>query len=76
MKFSSKTTTSTSTSTIANLSSKVAALALFLASLLGVVYGNTYVSLLQKVEDLLKLLPCSYLLSAYKHPHKPFICSV
>ena len=52
MKSSSTTATGTSTINIANVTSKVAAFAFFLTPLLGVVYGYSYVSLLQKVEYL------------------------
>ena len=48
MKSSLTTATCTSTIAIVNVTSKVAAFAFFLASVLGVVYGNTYVSLSQK----------------------------
>ena len=48
MKSSSTTATGTSTIAIVNVASKVTAFAFFLASVLGVVYGNTYVSLLRK----------------------------
>jgi len=48
MIFSSTTATGTSAITIANVTSKVAALAFIMASSFGVVNGNSYVSLFQK----------------------------
>ena len=62
MKSSSKTATTASTSTIANDLSKSIAVTFFVTSLFGVVYTNSYVSLLQKVEHISKLHHCLYLL--------------
>ena len=50
MKFSSTTATGTSAITVANVISKVAALAFIMASSFGVVNGNSYVSLFQKLN--------------------------
>jgi len=55
MKSTSSTATGTTTITIANITSKVAAFSFFLASLFGVVYSNSNVSLLQNNEYRLKL---------------------